>query len=328
VSVHTCGRENKKIKPIQMMAGDSEETGAISYDDLPITTDHQQQSSSTLFGPISSLTEEISQKKHELFDSKEENLLDQDHTINISYNKGSNVPGRKLIECLLKPILYAIWLLNKLHIAFSTGHLYTLKRQVKIWLVIIAICAAMYWRAQATIQTMRATEEEKSSCHVCLDTSVVAEPPCKQATISDFTVHSKKLNALSTLMNNHVKHDKHICIASFHVGSKACAVSVMGLFSTSMYLNPVELDATWEQNPTKYKETSDFFSGVSLIRKRPSRITIQYTTLDTTTHNITLKTEQFTNDHAACVAHALEVLNGTHHEIYKKYKDNPPLTPV
>jgi hypothetical protein len=310
-----------------MMAADPEETGDTTYAPIPMTLGHQQQQGSALFSPISAISEEISHKRHELFDSKEESPLDQDHTLNISYNKG-NIPGRNFITCLLKPILYIIWLLNKLSVAFSTGHLYSLKQQVKIWLVIIAICAAMYWKAQATIQTMRATEEEKSSCHVCLDTSVVAEPPCKQATVSDFTVHSKKLNALSMLMNNHVKHDKHICIASFHVGSKACAVSVMGLFSSNMYLNPVELDATWEQTPSKYKETSDFFSGVSLIRKRPSHITIQYTILDTATHNITLKTEQFTHDHAACVAHALEVLNGTHHEIYKKYKDNPPLIPV
>jgi hypothetical protein len=217
---------------------------------------------------------------------------------------------------------------GQLRVAFSTGHLYALKQQIKIWLVILAICGAMYWKAQSSIQTMRASDEEKASCHVCLDTSVVAEPPCRSITLADFTIHSRKLSALATLMNEHVKRDEHTCIASFHVGSKACAVSVMGLFRATLYLNPVEEESLWDATPNKYMETSDFFSGVSLIRIRPSRITIRYITHDSASGNMTVKTEQFYNERAACMAHALEVLNGTHHELYRKYKDDPPKFPI
>ena len=85
----------------------------------------------------------------------------------------------------------------------------------------------------------------------------------------------------------------------------------------------MESESGWASPPGKYLEPSDYFPGTKLRRKRPNSIVLRFQMLEESSGNITWGTEAFSGETAACVAHNLEVLNGTHHELYMKYAGQP-----
>jgi peptide deformylase len=120
------------------------------------------------------------------------------------------------------------------------------------------------------------------------------------------------------LMNEHTKRDKHDCIASFHIGSRVCAISVNGMFTVATLFNPIESSATWSNPPKQYNEEADGFPGIKLKRDRPDNIKIRIMDYDKETGSAIYKEESFDGRMAACVVHVLEILNGTQQELYSK----------
>ena len=186
-----------------------------------------------LYSCAAAVVNEARQKKRELSESKEEDVMSRDMHVELKCGAGKDAPGFGLVVCLLKPLLWTLVLLKNLNIAFSTGNLAVVKHHAKVWLLIISVCCAMYWQGQRALDAVRATESERLSCHVCVDTSIIPGPPCEPATYADFVVHKEKLEALKLMMNNHVTADEknHLCIASFHKGSRCARVSVFCPFS-------------------------------------------------------------------------------------------------
>lgn len=65
-----------------------------------------------------------------------------------------------------------------------------------------------------------------------------------------------------------------------------------------------------------YKEPSDFFPGAVIERKRPSTVKVRYWVVDQKGDSLKVKYVVLGSFEAACVINGIEVLNGTHYELY------------
>jgi len=239
---------------------------------------------------------------------------DQDDkpSVAITYtNPAKLAPGTRALAACFR---FATWLLE---IAYAVVQVLCSRRAGSIAkhaaLVLVAALyvTSVYVRALHGLAERRAVEEEAAACHVCLDTSTEAQPPCAPVTIADFTTHRRQMDALVTLMTEHIQHDNHVCIAASHIGSQACAVGVHGIFSTRAYFNPNVTAQTWSTPPKRYRETSDEY-GTTAIRERPDSITLSYASYDAEKQAVEVAYEVFVGEQAACVVHGIEVLDGTH----------------
>jgi hypothetical protein len=265
---------------------------------------------------VSTIMAETKHKmQQERYVSSEEGV---ESKIEVTFGRARNVPGYRAALKLFEWVLWALLFAGQLWRAFSTGSLASLKRTVMIVALGMLLFFAMYRNAQSRLDTVRAKEEERASCHVCLDTAKIPGPPCSLASIADFTTHASQQRAFTALMNDHVSRDAdHDCIVSFHIGSPVCAVTVRTLFGISTFYNPLESTAIWSTPPKQYEEDSDFFPGIVLKRQRPDGVEITYTTYDEKLGMLVdTNTRHFSGTLAVCVLHGLEVLNGTHHTLY------------
>jgi hypothetical protein len=219
------------------------------------------------------------------------------------------------LSAVFNAVVSFVTQIRTLNRATSTGGSKHVRDFFVMAAIVLCIAFSMHVYASRKIDALRATKEELASCHVCLDTSTIPTPPCALVTETDFTTHKRKMKDLVSLMTDHVNHDDDKCMASFHIGSRACAFAVKHRLTTVVYFNPVEIEAEWAKPPKRYEEPSDFFSGVTLKRERPSSILISHQVL-TSTGVLKNETIDMDGDYAAWVSHCLEVLNGTHHELY------------
>jgi peptide deformylase len=185
--------------------------------------------------------------------------------------------------------------------------------------VVLLLYLAVRQYTERNLRKLKAEKDEMATCNVCVDTTKTPVAPCKWVSINDFTIHRKKLNLFTKMMSEHVNHENGPCIDSFHIGFETCAIAYKGKFSNSVMLNPIEVEADWNSStPRVYQEWSDQFPGVSLKRVRPNSVTIVHVVEKEGV--IRNETMVISGKSAACICHVLEILNGTHAELYLKEK--------
>ena len=192
---------------------------------------------------------------------------------------------------------------------------HTIRDAIFTFFVVLVVYLIVRQYTEYNIGKLKAEKDEITSCNVCVDTTKTPVAPCKRVTIVDYTAHRKKLDLFVKMMSEHVNHEKSSCIDSFHIGFSTCAIAYKGKFSNSVLLNPVEVDSDWNSStPRVYQEWSDQFPDISLKRVRPNSVTVAYAVeIEGGLRN---ETVTISGKSAACICHVLEILNGTHFELY------------
>jgi len=133
---------------------------------------------------------------------------------------------------------------------------------------------------------------------------------CLVVSQSDFSNHVVERRAMVAALLIYLDEHQLNCITAKHIGSRACFIAISrGQEKLPLHLyNPV-VEPLNDTRMRSYEEKSDFYDQCLLKTTRPRSIDVHYNNYQQEMERTTIRLK---DEEAACVQHAIEVLNGTH----------------